>query len=392
MKATKLTLALLLVLTMVLSAFALSSCTIGGGGTQTPGGDQNQGEEQNPGDTTEKPGTDEEIKDPVPLALSAPTVTLDGNTAVWEAVPNAVKFEISIDGMLYYMESTVTSKVLEDGQTFKVRAIGDNKTYTDSEWSEPVHYFVPIPTYTVSWCMPEGDVLEIDENVPHGTTPEYNGAEPAKENCAFTGWSPEISEVCEDVVYYAQFIPLHYTVEFKDYDGSVIKTYDNVMIGEGVEAPDVPRRNGYNFIGWDKEYDVITSDLTVTAQYEIVENQICVDYYHSGLGTVTAVFSINGDVDIAMIELQLGFELENAIYEDAVTFVDISDVNYVDGVFYFSLMSAADITESTELFSITFAVGDGEVDIAFTVLESYVSDGTFTEIKAADIVGTSYGN
>lgn len=57
-----------------------------------------------------------------------------------------------------------------------------------------------------------------------------------------------------------------YTVTFVDHDGTVLDV-DTVKYGEAATAPDDPEREGYEFIGWDKEYDYITGDLTVTAQY-----------------------------------------------------------------------------------------------------------------------------
>ena len=75
-----------------------------------------------------------------PPKLSAPIVTLNDNVASWEAVANADKFEISIDGELSYVESSVTSKTLTDGQTFKVRAVGDGSSYSTSDWSNSVTY------------------------------------------------------------------------------------------------------------------------------------------------------------------------------------------------------------------------------------------------------------
>ena len=57
-----------------------------------------------------------------------------------------------------------------------------------------------------------------------------------------------------------------YTVTFKDYDGSTLKT-QNVNAGNAATAPASPSRSGYTFTGWDKTFDNVTGDLTVTAQY-----------------------------------------------------------------------------------------------------------------------------
>lgn len=181
-----------------------------------------------------------------------------------------------------------------------------------------------------------------------------------------------------------------FTVTFVDYDGTVLKEETVDMEGEAT-APADPRRNGYDFIGWDKEYSKITESITVTAQYQIVENQVCINYIENPDGTVTANFSINGNVNIAMLELQMHFELQNATYSGySISAAGMGDANYVDGIFYFSFMSATDVTTDTDLFSITFEVAEENVDIAFTVEDSCVSDGSFTNITAATVVGTSY--
>lgn len=57
-----------------------------------------------------------------------------------------------------------------------------------------------------------------------------------------------------------------YTVTFKDWDGTILKT-QTVASGGAASAPSNPTRNGYTFTGWDKDYNNVTSDLVVTAQY-----------------------------------------------------------------------------------------------------------------------------
>ena len=57
-----------------------------------------------------------------------------------------------------------------------------------------------------------------------------------------------------------------YTVTFKDWDGTVLKT-QTVASGGAASAPNNPTRDGYAFTGWDKDYNHVTSDLVVTAQY-----------------------------------------------------------------------------------------------------------------------------
>ena len=57
-----------------------------------------------------------------------------------------------------------------------------------------------------------------------------------------------------------------YTVTFKDWDGTTLKT-QTVEEGSSATAPSNPSRQGYEFTGWDKDFSNITSDIIITAQY-----------------------------------------------------------------------------------------------------------------------------
>ena len=64
-------------------------------------------------------------------------------------------------------------------------------------------------TYTVTWKSGD-DILEIDENVPYGTMPSYDGETPTKETAgdviySFSKWSPDVAAVSGDVTYNATF-------------------------------------------------------------------------------------------------------------------------------------------------------------------------------------------
>lgn len=61
-----------------------------------------------------------------------------------------------------------------------------------------------------------------------------------------------------------------YTVTFVDWDGTELKK-ETVEYGKAATAPADPTRAGYRFTGWDKAFDHIIADLTVTAQYEAID-------------------------------------------------------------------------------------------------------------------------
>jgi hypothetical protein len=96
--------------------------------------------------------------------------------------------------------------------------------------------------------------------------------DPTREGYTFAGWEPELPATmpAQDIEVTAQWTINKYTVTFVDWDGSVIDT-QTVEHGGSATAPEVSEREGYTFNGWDKAFDNVTGDLTVTAQYAMAE-------------------------------------------------------------------------------------------------------------------------
>ena len=57
-----------------------------------------------------------------------------------------------------------------------------------------------------------------------------------------------------------------YTVEFVDYDGTILKT-ETVKEGGAATAPENRVHDDYEFVTWDKDFSIITEDITVKAVY-----------------------------------------------------------------------------------------------------------------------------
>lgn len=68
--------------------------------------------------------------------------------------------------------------------------------------------------YTVTWKNNDGTVLETDNNVEYGTTPTYNGSTPKKTGYTFSGWSPAVGAISGNTTYTAQFTENKYTIAF----------------------------------------------------------------------------------------------------------------------------------------------------------------------------------
>jgi hypothetical protein len=63
-----------------------------------------------------------------------------------------------------------------------------------------------------------------------------------------------------------KFTAIFYTVTFKDWDGTILKT-ESVLSGEDATPPSDPTRESYNFTGWSGTYTNVTSNRIITATY-----------------------------------------------------------------------------------------------------------------------------
>ena len=76
------------------------------------------------------------------------------------------------------------------------------------------------------------------------------------------------SKVKNGDTVYVKWTINKYTVTFMDGE-KVLETFTNVPHGSAVTAPEVPEKDGKTFVGWDKPFDNVTSDLTINAVYDV---------------------------------------------------------------------------------------------------------------------------
>ncbi len=124
--------------------------------------------------------------------------------------------------------------------------------------------------FTVTFTDKDGNTLKTEdvENGKAATAPEPEDI-PVVEGYHFTGWDKAFDNITADLTVKAQYEINKYKVVFLDWNGTELKS-EEVEHGSAATAPKDPAREGYTFTGWDKKFDNITADLTVTAQYEIM--------------------------------------------------------------------------------------------------------------------------
>ena len=92
---------------------------------------------------------------------------------------------------------------------------------------------------------------------------------PVHEGYTFVEWDTDFTNVQSDLTVTAVYAINEYTVTFVD--GLTGETIDTQTVEHGADAvePAVPEHVGYHFVEWDVDFTNVTSDLTVTALYEI---------------------------------------------------------------------------------------------------------------------------
>ena len=90
--------------------------------------------------------------------------------------------------------------------------------------------------------------------------------DPSREGYTFVGWDKDYHLVTEDMVITAQYEIQHFDVIFKDWDGTILKQ-QTVDWNSAATPPDNPSREDYTFIGWDRDCSHVTEDMVINALY-----------------------------------------------------------------------------------------------------------------------------
>jgi alpha-tubulin suppressor-like RCC1 family protein len=176
------------------------------------------------------------------------------------------------------------------------RFIGWDKDYSRVTANMTVTAIYAINEYTVQFVNWNGAVLST-QTIPHGSYAIAPDPNPTRQGYNFIGWDKDFSNVIEGLKITALFAPIMHVVQFIDWDGSLLHVFNVPDGGTPTPPPPNPTRAGYEFKGWDKDFSNITGDLTVTAVYDIAVT-IYIKEATGNIGTIgRVVCDITDDLD-----------------------------------------------------------------------------------------------
>ncbi len=203
-----------------------------------------------------------------------------------------------------------------------------------------------VETYTVTYYDREGDIIDSQIiNTGRDATPptptEY-------ERYWFIGWDKVSTNITADTDITAQYTDAYYvTFSYKAADGTT--TTENVKTASGTAAvaPSIPPVDGYTFSGWDKTFDNVTADMTVTAQYiTVTKGPVTLNvlqwtltsapsnaYFNTLTGSEIILYT--GTTDITTATLPTGWEAKGAKHSGQVAGLNYSAVIYNTSVYGF---------------------------------------------------------
>ena len=238
-------------------------------------------------------GWDKEI----PETMPAENITVK---AQWEINRYTITFDTAGG-------SEIAPITQDYGTNITAPANPTRKGYTFKGWDKEIPETMPAENITVKaqWEINQYTIAfdtnggsEIATITQDYGTEITAPADPTRKGYTFKGWDKEIPETmpAENITVKAQWEINQYTIAFDTNGGSEIATITQDY-GTEITAPDNPTREGYTFIGWDRDIPEIMSaeNITVTAQWEI--------------NRYTITFDTAGGSEIATITQDYGTEI-----------------------------------------------------------------------------------
>lgn len=254
----------------------------------------------------------------------------------------------------------------KDGKTFK----GWDKPFDNVTSDLTINAVYDVDTFTVTFKDGE-KVLETQtvEYEAAATAPDTARLSPP-EGMHFAKWDKDFSKVTEDIEVSAVYELNEYTVIFKNGE-TTLKT-EMVKHGFAATPPNVFNTATKKFVGWDKSFDNVTSDLIVNAKFETKKFTLTFINY-DGTPVHTAEVEYGASIDSH-------FETADSAATYDTKILDYDGWYKADGTRIDELdlptMPAENFTLTLKLSLMDSAIGDFKVNTP--------ADFTFTESNTAE--------
>ena len=254
----------------------------------------------------------------------------------------------------------------KDGKTF----LKWDKDFSKVTSDLTINAVYDVDTFTVTFKDGE-KVLETQtvEYEAAATAPDTARLSPP-EGMHFAKWDKDFSKVTEDIEVSAVYELNEYTVTFKNGE-TTLKT-EMVKHGFAATAPNVYDTATKKFVGWDKSFDNVTSDLIVNAKFETKKFTLTFINF-DGTSVYTEEVEYGASIDSH-------FETADSAATYDTTILDYDGWYKVDGTRIDELdlptMPAENFTLTLKLRLMDSAIGDFKVNTP--------ADFTFTESNTAE--------
>ena len=229
------------------------------------------------GDKMELSAAPTEENENLELGLYAGTAKYESIAVTCKDIEPTTFLVTFVDGLT---GETIAVRTVETGEAATAPAAPEHEGYTFKGWDKAFDNVTENLTVTAIY---EKNPVEYTVTFVDGLTKETIAtvkveagkaatapAAPEHEGYTFKGWDKAFDNVTENLTVTALYEknPVEYTVTFVD--GLTKETIATVKVEESkaATAPAAPEHEGYTFKGWDKAFDNVTENLTVTAIYE----------------------------------------------------------------------------------------------------------------------------
>ncbi len=169
--------------------------------------------------------------------------------------------------------SLVDTKTVTEGQTVALPENPSREGYTFVGWDDNLTNVKEDLEVTARYIINTYSVILVDWVKQSISIQEYNHGDvislPEPQSVYgydFSGWTGLEDEMIatQNLILAANYDAKEYNVKFYDYDGNVVSD-QTINYGESSEIPDAPTKDGYIFLGWDYDGNLLEVDKNMTA-------------------------------------------------------------------------------------------------------------------------------